>query len=61
MANSTQIAIRIADELLAALERAAADDDRSRSYIVQKALEAWLIERGYLEQEKPKRTGRKVA
>jgi predicted transcriptional regulator len=58
MAPTTQIAVRISDELLEALERAATDDDRSRAYIVQKALEAWLTERGYIETAKatkPKR------
>jgi hypothetical protein len=62
MAKSSQTALRIPDHLRAALERAAADDERPMSYIMLKALEAWLAERGYIEKPaKPPRPKAKVA
>jgi hypothetical protein len=61
MVKNSQIALRIPEEMRAALERAAADDERPMSFILLKALEAWLAERGYIEQPKTKRPGRKAA
>jgi hypothetical protein len=61
MVKNSQIALRIPEEMRAALERAAADDERPMSFILLKALEAWLAERGYLDRPKAKRTGRKAA
>jgi len=61
MAKTSQTALRIPDDLRAALERAAADNERPMSFILLKALEAWLAERGYIEAPNPKRSGRRAA
>ena len=40
--------VRLSPEVKAAAERAAKDDDRSVSSLVERILKAWLMERGYL-------------
>jgi hypothetical protein len=46
------IGIRVEPELKAALERAAKDDRRTVSSLVEGLLEDWLREKGYLPKEK---------
>ncbi|CAO3425843.1 ribbon-helix-helix protein, CopG family [Azospirillum argentinense] len=50
MARTAPLGFRIEPELKEALERAAKDDDRSVSSLVERVLKAWLIERGYLNK-----------
>ena len=48
MAKTNSLGIRLQPEVKAALERAAKDDDRSVSGMVERILKGWLVERGYL-------------
>ena len=48
MAKTHPLGFRVEPEIKAALERAAKDDDRSVSSLVERVLKAWLVERGYL-------------
>ncbi|MEW5729032.1 MAG: hypothetical protein AB1918_14485 [Pseudomonadota bacterium] len=43
--------MRLDPEIKEALERAAKDDDRSVTSLVQRILKAWLIEKGYMKQD----------
>lgn len=54
MVRSAPTSIRLDPDVKAALGRAARDDDRSVSSLVERVLKAWLNERGYL----PKSGGR---
>jgi predicted transcriptional regulator len=45
--NNTYIHCRVSQTTAAALKKAAADDDRSDSWIIRKALEEFLQARGY--------------
>lgn len=48
MAKDAALGFRIPADMKVALERAAKDDDRSVSSLVERVLRAWLVERGYL-------------
>lgn len=48
MVKDTALSFRVPAEMKTALERAAKDDDRSVSSLVERVLKAWLVERGYL-------------
>lgn len=48
VAKTAALSFRIPDELKEALERAAKDDDRSVSSLVERILRAWLTDKGYL-------------
>lgn len=48
MSKSAALGFRIPDEMKAALETAAKDDDRSVSSLVTIILREWLREKGYL-------------
>ena len=48
MAKTHSLGIRVQPEVKAALERAAADDLRSVSSLVEKISVEWLRDRGYL-------------
>lgn len=48
MAKDTALSFRITPEMKDALERAAKDDDRSVSSLVERILKKWLIEKSYL-------------
>lgn len=50
VAKTAGIAFRISDEMKQALERAAKEDFRSVSSLVEKVLTQWLKEHGYLDQ-----------
>jgi hypothetical protein len=49
MVKADALSFRIDAPVKAALERAAAADDRSVSSMVDRILRAWLIEKGFLE------------
>ena len=57
MVRTHSLGVRVQPEIKAALERAAADDHRSMSSMIEKLLAEWLTEHGYLG--KPKAKGRK--
>jgi hypothetical protein len=48
MVRTAPLGFRVEPDLKAALERAAKDDDRSVSSLVERILKGWLVERGYL-------------
>lgn len=48
MASHPPTSMRLDPQIKDALARAAKDDDRSVSSLVERVLKAWLIERGYL-------------
>jgi hypothetical protein len=48
MTKTNSLGVRLQPEVKAALERAAKDDDRSVSSLVERVLKMWLIEQGYL-------------
>ena len=48
MAKTPSLGVRLQPEVKEALERAAKDDDRSVSSMVERILATWLRERGYL-------------
>lgn len=50
MARTNPLGVRVEPEIKAALERAAKDDDRSVSGLVERILKAWLVEKGYLPE-----------
>lgn len=49
MAKTHPLGFRVEPEIKAALEKAAKDDDRSVSSLVERILKAWLTEKGYLK------------
>ena len=49
MVKETALSFRVAADTKAALERAAAADDRSVSSLVERVLRAWLVEHGHLQ------------
>lgn len=51
MAKTPSLGIRVQPETKQALEKAAKDDLRSMSSMVEKILVDWLTERGYLPKE----------
>ena len=52
MSKTQRIAVRVTDEVREALERLAAADERSLSWHVQKALEAYLAFQGGDDDER---------
>jgi hypothetical protein len=48
MAKTPSLGVRVQPEVKAALEKAAADDVRSVSSLIEKIAVEWLRERGYL-------------
>ncbi|MBB5695512.1 ribbon-helix-helix domain-containing protein [Muricoccus pecuniae] len=50
MAKGAVLSFRINDDTKEAITRAAAAEDRSVSYIVERVLRAWLEERGFLKK-----------
>lgn len=48
MVKRAALSFRVSDDVKAGLDRAAADDDRSVSSLVERILKAWLIHEGYL-------------
>jgi len=52
MVRSAPLGFRVEPDLKAALEKAAKDDDRSVSSLVERILKAWLTERGYLPKDR---------
>ena len=50
MVKLSALSFRIGDEIKVALEKAAGDDDRSVSSLVERILKEWLREKGYLEK-----------
>jgi len=59
MARTNPLGVRVQPEIKAAVERAAKDDDRSVSSLVERILQEWLRARGYLseaaEKQRPRR------
>lgn len=49
MAKTAVLSFRINDDTKAAITKAAAAEDRSVSYLVERILRAWLIENGHLQ------------
>ncbi|GEO80970.1 hypothetical protein [Pararhodospirillum oryzae] len=50
MVRTAPLGFRVEPEVKDALTRAAADDDRSVSSLVERILKAWLQDRGYLPE-----------
>lgn len=48
MPKTHSLGVRVQPEVKAALEKAAKDDMRSMSSLIEKALTEWLREKGYL-------------
>lgn len=55
MAKTAAITVRFEPEVKAALERAAADDNRETAIKAELILRQWLRENGYLNGKKAKR------
>jgi hypothetical protein len=51
MAKTPSLGVRVLPEVKEALERAARDDDRSVSSMVERIISVWLRERGYLPKD----------
>ena len=49
MARTNPLGVRVEPEIKEALEKAAKDDDRSISSLVERILKSWLIDRGYMD------------
>jgi hypothetical protein len=52
--KAASLGVRISSEVKDALDRAAADDRRSTSSLVEKVLAEWLEARSYLGGKKPR-------
>lgn len=52
MKSDAMLTIRLPQPIRQALELAADADERSLSYVVTKALEAWLKSKGWLDEPK---------
>ena len=61
MIRQLPTSMRLDPEIKAAIERAAKDDDRSVSSLVERILKEWLVRRGYLPQAPSGRARRKAA
>ena len=62
MAKGAPLGFRVADDVKAGLQRAAAADDRSVSSLVERVLRAWLTEHGHMQAPPaPKAAARKNA
>lgn len=55
MAKTHPLGFRVEPEIKAALEKAAKEDDRSVSGLIERILRRWLIENGYLPADPPAR------
>jgi hypothetical protein len=53
MGKSPSLGVRVQPDTKAALEKAAKDDLRSVSSLIEKILVEWLREEGYLKKAKP--------
>lgn len=53
MGKSPSLGVRVHPETKAALEKAAKDDLRSVSSLIEKVLVEWLRDKGYLTKAKP--------
>lgn len=51
MAKTSAISVRVPDEVKAAAEKAASDDDRSLASYVERVLTAHLKDKGYLKAD----------
>ncbi|WP_395832057.1 ribbon-helix-helix protein, CopG family [Elstera sp.] len=51
MVKSSALSFRVSSEIKEGLERAAKDDDRSVSSLVERILKSWLADRNYLPPE----------
>ncbi|HEX2526906.1 MAG TPA: hypothetical protein VHL31_11510 [Geminicoccus sp.] len=51
MAKTNSLGVRLQPDVKAALEKAAKDDMRSLSSLMEKIVTEWLRERGYLPNE----------
>ena len=51
MAKTPSLGVRVLPEVKEALERAARDDDRTVSSMVERIISVWLRERGYLPKD----------
>jgi hypothetical protein len=51
MARTNPLGVRVHPEVKLALEKAAKDDDRSISSLVERILTTWLRDNGYLPKE----------
>ena len=49
MVRMNPLSFRVEPEVRAAIEKAAADEDRSISSMVERILKEWLREKGYLK------------
>ena len=61
MVKTNPLSFRVEPEVKAALEKAAMDDDRSVSALVERVLKEWLGRRGYLPRELPSGRSRRKA
>lgn len=52
MAKTAGISVRLPDATKAAIDKAAADDSRPTASLVEKILNEWLKEKGYLKPTK---------
>ncbi len=50
--RTNSLGIRVMPEIKAALEKAAADDDRTVSAMAERILRQWLQAKGYLPEER---------
>ncbi|MFT8247246.1 ribbon-helix-helix protein, CopG family [Roseomonas sp. BN140053] len=48
MAKAAVLSFRVNDDTKEAITRAATTEDRSVSYLVERILRAWLVEKGFL-------------
>jgi hypothetical protein len=55
MAKTAAISIRVSDAIKTAVEKAAADEERSVAWYVEKVLADHLKAKGYLTDQPPKR------
>lgn len=53
--KTQQVGFRLLPATKLAIERAARDDSRSVSSLVEKVLTEWLIETGHLKNKEPKK------
>jgi len=62
MAKGSPLGFRVAHDVKAGLQRAAAADDRSVSSLIERVLRAWLTEHGHMQAPPPpKAAARKKA
>jgi len=50
MAKTSALSVRVSDQVKAAVEKAAGDDQRSTASLVEKIVVEWLRKKGYLKQ-----------